>query len=44
MGLPKRKRMRLKGFDYSQNGVYFLTLCAKGKKKLFFENRWAWYP
>ncbi|MBO5410671.1 MAG: transposase [Clostridia bacterium] len=29
---PVRKRNRLKGYDYSQNGVYFLTLCTKNKK------------
>lgn len=32
MELPKRKRNRLKGYDYSQNGIYFLTVCTKDKK------------
>ncbi len=32
MDLPKRKRNRLKGYDYSQNGIYFLTLCTKNKE------------
>ncbi len=29
---PNRKRTRLKYFDYSKNGVYFLTICTKDKK------------
>ena len=30
-----RKPVRLKGYDYSSNGAYFLTLCAKGNAFLF---------
>ena len=33
--LPQRKRMRLEGYDYSQNGSYFVTLCVNGRKNLF---------
>ncbi|HWR22075.1 MAG TPA: hypothetical protein VN366_01245 [Feifaniaceae bacterium] len=29
MELPKRKKIRLKGYDYSQNGAYFITVCVK---------------
>ena len=29
-----RKRNRLKGYDYSQNGAYFITVCVKDKKCL----------
>lgn len=29
---PERKPNRLKGYSYSQNGVYFLTLCIENKK------------
>lgn len=32
--LPKRKHPRMKNFDYSENGLYFLTLCVKDKGKL----------
>lgn len=32
--LPKRKQNRLNGYDYSQNGVYFLTVCVKDKKQI----------
>ncbi len=27
--LPKRKRLRLKHYDYSQQGLYFLTICCQ---------------
>ncbi len=32
--LPKRKASRLKGFDYSENGAYFLTVCTQNRKKI----------
>ena len=32
--LPKRKPTRLKNFDYSTNGMYFVTVCTKGKEKI----------
>ena len=31
---PQRKHPRLKGFDYSQNGAYFVTVCCKARKHL----------
>ena len=34
--LPVRKRNRLKSFDYSENGAYFVTVCTKDKQKLFW--------
>lgn len=37
MELPKRKRTRLKGYDYSLPGMYFITICTKGRKQLFGE-------
>ena len=27
--LPARKTIRLKGYDYSSNGAYFITICVK---------------
>ena len=33
--LPKRKLNRLPEYDYSQNGAYFITICAKNKKCIF---------
>ena len=33
-GLPSRKLPRLKGYDYSLNGAYFITICVEGKQKL----------
>ena len=35
MELAKRKEIRLKEYDYSTNGAYFITICAKDKQKLF---------
>jgi len=29
---PKRKKMRLPQYDYSQNGAYFITICTQDKK------------
>ena len=37
MERKERKGVRLHTYDYSQNGVYFVTLCAKDRKKLFGE-------
>ena len=34
MTLPQRKSPRLKDFDYSTNGKYFVTVCTHEKKKL----------
>ena len=34
MDLPKRKPTRLRGYDYSTSGAYFLTICVKDKKQL----------
>ncbi|MCL2487035.1 MAG: hypothetical protein FWE86_05485, partial [Oscillospiraceae bacterium] len=33
--LPQRKRTRLKGYDYSRNGAYFITICTKNREFLF---------
>ena len=35
MELPARKHVRLKEYDYSQNGAYFVTICAAGRRKCF---------
>ena len=32
--LPVRKPNRLKGYDYSQNGAYFITICVKDRREL----------
>ena len=34
MILPKRKPTRLKGYDYSTAGAYFITICVKNRKEL----------
>lgn len=35
--LPCRKSIRLKNFDYSVNGYYFVTICTQNREKLFGE-------
>ena len=35
--LPQRKQARLKAFDYSSNGYYFITICTKDKKCILSE-------
>ena len=32
--LPVRKNIRLKGYDYSKKGCYFLTICVKDKHEM----------
>ena len=34
--LPRRKPNRLNGYDYSQNGAYFVTICTRDRKNLFW--------
>ncbi len=36
--LPKRKNSRLRGFDYSSQETYFVTICTKNKQNIFWEN------
>ena len=33
--LGHRRSIRLHGFDYSDNGAYFVTLCAAGRQCIF---------
>jgi len=33
--IPQRRTLRLKGYDYSQAGAYFVTICVHGRKCLF---------
>lgn len=35
MELPRRKPTRLKNFDYSSNGYYFVTICSHNRKNIF---------
>ncbi len=37
MELPKRKLPRLRGFDYSTENYYYVTICTADKKHLFWE-------
>ena len=35
MEQPKRKQIRLKDYDYSQEGFYFVTLCTQNRQRIF---------
>jgi len=35
MDLPNRQSIRLKNFDYSSNGAYFVTICTQDREMLF---------
>ena len=35
--LPNRQSIRLRGRDYSQGGIYFVTLCTQDRRYLFGE-------
>jgi len=39
--LPNRRSVRLKNFDYSQPGAYFLTICAHNNRCLFGRVVWG---
>ena len=32
---PKRKDLRLKNYDYSEYGAYFITICTDKRRKIF---------
>ena len=32
--LPVRKHLRLKGYDYGNNGIYYITICVKDRHEL----------
>ena len=34
MNLPIRKSIRLKNYDYSSSGYYFITICTQNKRKI----------
>lgn len=44
MDRPERKIIRLNGYDYSRNGVYFVTICTKDRMCIFWENNGVYRP
>ncbi len=44
MQLPKRKPLRLVGYDYSQSGAYFITLCTNKRAQIFDVPRYEELP
>ncbi len=39
----KRKNIRLPGYDYSEIGAYFITICTLNKQNIFWEDN-DWRP
>jgi len=35
VGMPRRKTLRLRSFDYSGTGAYFITVCAHRRSPIF---------
>ena len=35
--LPKRKNIRIPEYDYSKEGMYFVTICTQERKKILSE-------
>ena len=35
MDVPRRKPLRLKNYDYSSNGYYFVTICSHNRRQIF---------
>lgn len=40
MSHPERKQNRLMGYDYSQNGAYFITVCVQNRAEIL-EKLWG---
>ena len=38
MELPKRKSNRLKNYDYNTPAAYFVTVCTRDRKNIFWDN------
>ncbi len=36
--MPQRKCRRLKEYDYSSSGAYFITVCTQGRKHIFWKD------
>ncbi len=36
--LPTRKQKRLENYDYSSCGTYFITICPKDRRSIFWDN------
>lgn len=35
--METRKKNRLNGWDYSRGGMYFITICTEGKRRILSE-------
>lgn len=36
--LPKRKSIRIRGYDYSAPGAWFITICTANREKIFWSD------
>ena len=39
--MNERKQIRLKDYDYSRSGYYFVTICTRNRKEWFGEGKEA---
>ena len=37
--MPNRKKIRFENYDYSDFGVYYITVCTKDKQRIFWTNK-----
>ena len=37
--MENRKKLRLPDYDYSSNGYYFITICVKDNKCIFWDKK-----
>ena len=37
MDKPERRDIRLRGYDYSRNGAYFVTVCTQNRQHYFWD-------
>ncbi len=35
--MKDRKQIRIKEFNYSRNGMYYITICSNNRKEIFSE-------
>lgn len=41
--MPERKTIRIKNYDYSSIGAYFITICASERKNIFWASNEVFY-
>lgn len=41
---PRRKKLRLTGYDYARAGFYFITICVKNKQNVLWNHEVSYKP